>query len=122
MRRCAQAVVAQGLEQWNGGSSPLAYMKFRVTEVGCHLAPHVDASKRDVLNGDRSSTHTFILYLSSCISGGETLLLDRLAPSHDCSGDAGMADAGVNEAGLGVRAAVKPLRGRLMLFPHVCPH
>lgn len=48
------------------------------------------------------STHTFILYLVDC-EGGETALLETVASAV-------------------VLANVKPIRGRLLLFPHMCPH
>lgn len=52
----------------------------------------------------RTTTHTFILYLTDNRVGGETVLLQKLKqPS-------------------GVRAEVTPRRGRLLLFPHGCPH
>ena len=47
---------------------------------------------------------TFILYLTDCSAGGETVLLDQLVqPS-------------------AVLATVTPRRGRLLVFPHACPH
>merc|ERR1712176_1642999 len=51
--RCAIAATDQKLEPWQGGTSAQPYVKFRSTEVGCHLAPHVDASKRDATSGGR---------------------------------------------------------------------
>ncbi|KAL3899089.1 MAG: hypothetical protein SGPRY_012705 [Prymnesium sp.] len=49
-------------------------------------------------------THTFILSLTDNLAGGETVLLQRLKqPS-------------------AVLASVTPRRGRLLLFPHACPH
>ena len=51
----------------------------------------------------QSSTHTFLLYLRDCADGGETELLHTLA-----SGE--------------VIATCAPRRGRLLLFPHACPH
>ena len=50
----------------------------------------------------RQSTHTFILYLLDC-EGGETALLQSVTEDV-------------------VLANVRPLRGRLLLFPHMCPH
>jgi hypothetical protein len=56
----------------------------------------------------RTSSHTFILYLTGCQQGGSTVLLDQMrTPS------AGAA---------GIRASIMPVRGRLLLFPHMCPH
>ena len=71
---------------------------------GSILAPHVDLFRTD-LSG-QSSTHTFILYLFDCQSGGETSLLG------------GLWGDGRNE----VLARVSPKRGRLLLFRHACPH
>jgi hypothetical protein len=70
---------------------------------GSELAPHVDLCRVDTDSGQRS-THTFILYLHSCEEGGETVLLKELT-SFD-----------------GTMAIVKPKYGRLLLFPHLCPH
>ena len=81
------------------------HMRFlHYAHPGSVLAPHVDLSRTD-LSGN-SSSHTFILYLYDCKSGGETSLLRGL------SGDER------NE----VLARVSPQRGRLLLFPHKCPH
>jgi hypothetical protein len=81
------------------------HMRFlHYARPGSSLAPHVDLSRTD-LSGNCSS-HTFILYLYGCESGGETSLLT------DLSGD------GRSE----ILAKVSPRRGRLLLFPHCCPH
>ena len=72
---------------------------------GTELAPHVDLCRVDSSTGIRS-THSFLLYLTDCEEGGETSLLGAV------SGD------GRNQ----VLAAVSPKRGRLLLFPHACPH
>jgi 2OG-Fe(II) oxygenase superfamily len=73
---------------------------------GSSLPPHVDLCRVDPFCPDaqKRSTHTFILYLSDCISGGETRLLDDLR-------EQGRA-----------RATVAPRRGRLLIFPHSTPH
>jgi hypothetical protein len=70
---------------------------------------------------EMSSSHTFILYLTDCERGGETNLLRRvpklLKPSQQSasvSGDAYEAKE--------ILASVKPKRGRLFVFPHLCPH
>ena len=58
-----------------------------------------------------SSTHTFILYLSDCTSGGETCLLHSLPGRHfKLTPEANML------------AEIKPKLGRLLVFPHICPH
>lgn len=81
----------------------LPHMRFLDYELaGSELAPHVDLCRVDSDSGERS-THTFILYLQSCESGGETVLLESLTSK-------------------AVLAKVAPIRGRLLLFPHNCPH
>ncbi len=55
----------------------------------------------------RSSTRTFLLYLEAC-GDGETLLLEREGPTVEASG--------------AVLARVAPRPGRLLVFPHKCPH
>mmetsp|Transcript_3391 Transcript_3391/g.6342 ORF Transcript_3391/g.6342 Transcript_3391/m.6342 type:complete len:697 (+) Transcript_3391:2195-4285(+) len=75
---------------------------------GSVLPPHVDLTKVDVITQKRS-THTFILYLHDCEHGGETALLKELSPDGP-------------SAHHEVVAQVKPKRGRLLLFPHICPH
>merc|ERR1712151_850019 len=72
-------------------------------EVGGGLPPHLDLARTD--GQGRRSTHTFILYLADCVAGGETVLLGR----HEDSPES-------------VLAEVTPRRGRLLLFPHQCPH
>jgi len=84
-------------------------------EVGGSLPQHVDLSRKDA--DGRKSTHTFILYVQDCGSGGETNLLSCLG------GDAALAAQGGLAAGpREVLARVQPRRGRLFLFPHICPH
>jgi len=84
-----------------------SHMRFlHYAEPGGYLAPHTDLARTDRLTGEKS-THTFILYLSGArkgSAGGETVLLERVhAESPDL-------------------ATVAPVRGRLFLFPHECPH
>lgn len=72
---------------------------------GGWLPPHEDLSRSDdTCIPTITSTHTFILYLTTCVDGGETNLLSDLGS--DCA----------------ILARVKPVRGRLLLFPHQCPH
>mgnify|MGYP005849168343 CR=1 FL=1 len=81
----------------------LPHMRFlHYSQAGSSLAPHVDLNRADSLSGLRS-THSFLLYLSDCLNGGETVLLEELANP-------------------GVLAKVKPTKGLLLLFPHACPH
>lgn len=98
------AVAASGCAGRGGfAGEAMAQMRFLVyNEAGGGLPPHVDLSRTD-LRG-RTTTHTFILYLTHCREGGETVLLERIAkPS-------------------AVLAEVTPARGRLLVFPHACPH
>eukprot|EP00980_Cylindrotheca_fusiformis_P013879 scaffold3598_cov115-Cylindrotheca_fusiformis.AAC.15 len=82
------------------------YMRFLLyNESGATLAPHVDLCRVDHSTGLRS-THTFIVYLTSNGNSGETALLG------DVSGE------GRDET----LAQVIPSRGRILLFPHACPH
>ena len=82
------------------------HMRFlHYDKEGIELAPHVDLCRVDSTTGERS-THSFLLYLTDCEDGGETSLLGAL------SGDARYQ----------VLAAVAPKCGRLLLFPHACPH
>ena len=84
----------------------LEYMRFLYySEQGTVLGPHVDLSRIDQSSG-KHSTHTFILYLTDCSKGGETVLLDH---TH-------------GEGRHMVRANVSPRCGRLLLFPHDTPH
>ena len=71
-------------------------------EPGGLLAPHLDLSKTD--SAGRRSTHTLLIYLATCASGGETVLMESLEP------------------GSRALATVKPQRGRIFVFPHECPH
>eukprot|EP00873_Tetraselmis_striata_P004306 jgi/Tetstr1/424570/TSEL_015095.t1 len=68
---------------------------------GGRLPPHVDLPKADAA-GVRS-THTLLVYLEGPPVGGETVLMDNLnAPSR--------------------QLPVAPRRGRMLIFPHDCPH
>ena len=80
------------------------HMRFLIyAEAGGGLPPHVDLSR--TRRDGKTSKCTFLLYLSDCDVGGKTVLLERISPQ-PCS----------------VLAAVTPKRGRLLLFPHACPH
>ena len=96
------------------GDAPVAgeampQMRFLIyNEPGGGLPPHVDLSRTDLRQ--RTTTHTFILYLTDNgvvddkALGGETVLLQRLKQPST------------------VLASVTPRRGRLLVFPHACPH
>jgi hypothetical protein len=90
-------------------SEALPHMRFLHydQEGGCS-PPHTDLC-RSALDG-RSSIHTFILYLSDCTQGGATNLLRCVCPKNDTF------------PGDNVMARVEPKKGRLLIFPHVCPH
>jgi len=82
----------------------LPHMRFLYYEhMGSSLAPHVDLCRVDEETEERS-THTFILYLSSCLKGGETVLLKSLISTKE------------------PLAIISPECGRLLLFPHMSPH
>ena len=82
------------------------HMRFlNYSTSGAVLAPHIDLSRTDPTTTQRS-THSFLLYLSTCRLGGETALLGAV------TGD------GRNQH----LATVTPKRGRILIFPHRCPH
>lgn len=84
-------------------------------EPGGHLPPHVDLPRCTA--GGAKSTHTFLLYLTGCGRGGETLLLEER------EGDAALARmGGVAPGPRATLEAVRPREGRLLLMPHACPH
>ncbi|KAF0712520.1 hypothetical protein AaE_012002, partial [Aphanomyces astaci] len=86
------------------GRAVFPNMRFlHYTDVGGSLPAHVDLSRTD-LQGV-TSTKIFIIYLTTCASGGQTNLLTS-TNAHDHN----------------VLAAVQPRRGRLLIFPHLCPH
>jgi hypothetical protein len=83
--------------------------------VGGFLPAHVDLP-RATADGART-THTFLLYLTDCAAGGETLLLDAKP------GDAKLVhQGGVVHGERATLARSAPRRGRLLLMPHACPH
>lgn len=87
----------------------------RYRGVGDSLAEHEDLAKRDpeAPHGAQAcmSTHTLIVYLSggggAGEDGGETVLLQRFTPP-------GGTPQALSEC--------RPVRGRILLFPHACPH
>ena len=83
--------------------------------AGGSLPAHVDLPR--VVEGGWRTTHSFLLYLTDCEHGGETLLLE----AHP--GDERLASAGgVAPGERQTLAASQPRRGRLLLMPHACPH
>ena len=105
----------------------MPHMRFlHYADVGGGLPPHLDLVRTD--EKGRRSTHTFILYLSDCSGGGgETVLLHRMEDEHgDLTHQACPSKKRSREScqdnAEAVLAAVEPRRGRLLLFPHLCPH
>lgn len=87
---------------------------------GGNMQPHVDLAKRDPASSVRLSTHTFMVHLATCQRGGETVLLSKLMGAMAAI-DA-TSSSGEGQLPDGVLAAVRPVRGRLLIFPHMCPH
>mmetsp|Transcript_50348 Transcript_50348/g.163143 ORF Transcript_50348/g.163143 Transcript_50348/m.163143 type:complete len:595 (-) Transcript_50348:541-2325(-) len=96
------------------GTLPLVRFLHYAT-AGGSLPAHVDLP-RNAEVGLRT-THTFLLYLTDCEHGGETLMLEAKP------GDAKLASAGgVAPGQRAVLARSPPRRGRLLIMPHACPH
>lgn len=105
-RALREAVRACGADAPCAGEA-MAHMRFLLyAEAGGGLPPHIDLARTDAC-GARSS-HTFILYLTDCAAGGATELVEHM--------QCGTAKPPAT------LASVRPTRGRLLLFPHVCPH
>ena len=97
----------------------------RYTSEGGQLPAHVDLPRTCSVPTTTSTTtttttkttHSFLIYLTDCARGGETVLLDALP------GDAKVAhQGGVAPGDRKTLARVVPRRGRLLLMPHACPH
>ena len=90
------------------------HMRFlHYTSSGTVLAPHIDLCRvnpfsraSDKQTAEHRSTHTFILYLTDCETGGETSLLEEVTADGSSP----------------TLAKVSPRRGRLLIFPHQTPH
>jgi len=78
------------------------------------LKPHIDFSVLDRSSGNQSK-YTFILYLTTVEEGGETVLLNHLPSMKKGSSE-------LNHEDLSIRCAVQPVKGRLFVFKHSCPH
>lgn len=84
-------------------STAFAHMRFlHYAQVGGFLPAHFDLPRTDA--SGRKSSHTLLLYLSGVENGGETVLLERL------------------EQTAAAVARVRPVRGRLLIYPHDTPH
>ncbi|CAE7316881.1 ANK1, partial [Symbiodinium pilosum] len=93
----------------------MPHMRFLIyPEPGGSLPAHVDLSRTDQ---NLRSTYTFLLYLSDCKTGGETTFLECLEGDENLAPSGGVAPGERAEV-----AAVSPMRGRLLLMPHACPH
>jgi 2OG-Fe(II) oxygenase superfamily len=121
----------------------LAHMRFLTySHAGSCSPPHTDLSRRT--QDGRCSTHTFLLYLTDCESGGETRLLRSVNPKsravdalsdgrgsgrredvEDVSGAVSpvvISGSDSASAASNVLATIRPRRGRVLIFPHCCPH
>ncbi|CAJ1934306.1 unnamed protein product [Cylindrotheca closterium] len=106
IRQVLESAISNALVASSDDVVVFPYMRFLMyKEKGTILAPHVDLCRVDHASG-RRSTHTFIAYLTDNNDSGETTLLG------DVSG----------EGRSKIMARVSPRRGRLLVFPHVCPH
>ena len=90
------------------------HMRFlNYTSAGTVLPPHIDLCRvnpfcrpSDKQRPEHRSTHTFILYLTDCKTGGETSLLEEVTADGSAA----------------TLAKVSPRKGRLLIFPHPTPH
>jgi hypothetical protein len=94
----------------------------------------------DKADNNNSSAHLTAETGSAVLGGGETVLLRSLrpppsprppqvaAPASDCAAAAAATSTGDGGESVGISAApnaiavVSPIAGRLLLFPHSCPH
>jgi len=107
----------------------MRFLQYNV--VGGDLAPHVDISKTaccPVTGRSHTSTHTFIIYLSSSEDfTGETAILESLAGAPggnktDSSYGTSVRSACDTIGHRKVLASISPVRNRLFVFPHDTPH
>ena len=154
-------------------SEALPHMRFlHYKHSGGNSSPHIDLPRRVTYDGsNRSSTHTFLLYLTNCEHGGCTNLLQSVNPTNptteknnENSINVVVRIPNINETSViptiinsnndnsnectksiteeivkykdntvenkptigdintNIIASIKPRRGRLLVFPHVCPH
>lgn len=97
--------VLRGQGQWDTDELFVwPHMRFLSYEQpGAVLAPHVDLCRAHPHETTKRSTHSFLLYLTDCDEGGDTVLLESLTSN-------------------AILARVRPTKGRLLVFPHDCPH
>eukprot|EP00977_Amphora_coffeiformis_P016815 scaffold5323_cov173-Amphora_coffeaeformis.AAC.1 len=92
------------------------YQRFlEYTRVGSQLATHTDGTKICDETG-RQSTHTLLLYLTDCPTGGETRLMLSSSRKDEEKG------CRINHLEEEPYYDVHPKRGRILLFPHATPH
>ena len=94
--------------------------------LGAGIAPHIDGIMYDEPTG-RESTTSFLLYLTTVEEGGTTTFLaggkwgDKRNTS--CSGSRdGERGSGSGLSPVEVIAEVAPVRGSILVFPHLQPH
>lgn len=92
----------------------------------------MDLARTD--NSGVKSTHTLLVYLTTCEHGGETALLRELPTrknkmkGKECAHRQDAAESGPYVPhepqceDFNILEAVKPVRGRILIFPHLCPH
>lgn len=111
------------------------YQRFlEYMQQGSKLDPHTDGTK---VCDDTSltSTHTLLLYLTTCERGGETMLLTKKCSSnnsntidkhHQSSNKDQLSLKGEDSTSIGngsiLLHATQPIRGRILLFPHATLH
>lgn len=108
-------------------------------ELGGDMQPHVDLSKQLDEYEPRchaKSTHTFMVHLADCDQGGATVFLAHLNALQSRQADEQKQQPQTDDSGMempkethvqgmdGQRTlgAALPRRGRLVVFPHECPH
>ena len=103
----------------------LSYMRFlEYDQVGGSLDPHTDGNKVCDETG-LQSTHTMLLYLRDCVVGGETVLLrvvDKTNTRTTTTDTTTNGRRGGHSRVALVVEAVKPVVGRILLFPHPIWH
>lgn len=124
-----QATAQQSLRQQ--AFSHVRFISYLGENTTSFLAPHRDFPVLDRSSG-QLSTHTFILYLTTVSEGGETALFDYLPPKEDITWREGATTLQNNNISnntllansrmMSMDHTVQPVRGRLFVFPHGCPH
>ncbi len=113
MAHLLETVIQQSINESpkeSKGCHVFRYQRFlEYTREGSKLDPHTDGTK--ICDDTKlTSTHTLLLYLTTCEYGGETLLIT------ECTKEI------PNNSEDGILYATQPRRGRILLFPHATPH